>query len=205
MATYLQLQTRLAREMKRSDLTAEIKDAIQYAIRYHSQKQFWFNEKKSNFNTVAGQSEYSSANGFPSDFVKIHRITAFVSNRNYPVEPVSYMSIVDVDGGIWNGYPNSYGIFGKSLRLYPTPNQVFPITVYFTQSLPILSADADTNAWTEDAEDLIFARAMIYLLEVVTMETNRVDRLRLFEDEVLNVLNKRSGQYVGSGSIQGEI
>src|SRR6185437_14409038 len=60
MASYLDLQTAIASDLTRSDLTSQIQSAVQDAIAQYETDRFWFNTTRSlTFNTVPGQSQYT--------------------------------------------------------------------------------------------------------------------------------------------------
>jgi len=50
------------------------------------------------------------------------------------------------------------------IRLYPTPNAIFTLTLPGVYDAAALSADSSSNAWTTEAVDLIAAAAKKLLL-----------------------------------------
>lgn len=68
MATYGDMQARIADELARTDLAAEIQNEIQTAISYYENERFWFNEGQWTFNTVNAQELYALPVQFVADF-----------------------------------------------------------------------------------------------------------------------------------------
>jgi len=79
MSTYAEMQSKIADDLNRSDLTSQIQREINRAIRKYSRKPFWFNGQKFNFSVVANQQIYDSSDGLPSD---IRIIDAVMINQS---------------------------------------------------------------------------------------------------------------------------
>lgn len=75
MSTYTQLQSKIADDLNRTDLTSQIQREILRAIRKYASEPFWFSGKRFNFQAAIGQQYYDSADGLPSDI----RIIDYVS------------------------------------------------------------------------------------------------------------------------------
>lgn len=165
MATYLDLQTRIADEVHRNDLTTYIQNAIKSAIAYYESNRFFRSEKKDTFSTIAGQRYYStttdSPGTLPDDIVEIDSIVTTVNNRIYKLDQVSYEHLEDIDAGVTplSGYPRLWAWYAEQIRLYPSPNSEYLMTLSYQYERPVLSADADENFWTNEGEELIRNRA----------------------------------------------
>ncbi|MGL4559846.1 MAG: hypothetical protein ACRCV5_20305, partial [Afipia sp.] len=46
------------------------------------------------------------------------------------------------------------------IRLYPIPDAVYTVTLSYLQKIAEPASDGDSNAWTEEAEELIRASAI---------------------------------------------
>ena len=61
----------------------------------------------------------------------------------------------------------------EAIRLWQPPNQVYTVTMFYVARLAELSADSDSNAWTNEGERLIRTRAKINLIrDVMGIRTN---------------------------------
>jgi len=159
MPTYGDMQARIADELANDGAitVAQIKNAIQTAIRDYQGEGFWFNEKIGTFPTVAGQEFYTSA-----DFADIPSIISIAAMRRLgngevigPIEGVSNKMIEDVQDGTVTGDPRLYSRFENKIRLYPIPVGVLTVRISYIATLASLSADGDSNAWTDDCEEMI--------------------------------------------------
>jgi hypothetical protein len=169
--TYGSMQSTIAFEIgSRTDLTAQIKFAIQTAIAKWERVRFYFNEVNdvNGFNTAAGQEFYSSADyALIGSMVHIDKVHALVSNNRYTLTPRTWQYIEDYAVSSSSLSPptgiSDYAYYAQQLRFYPIPDGVYPITLSGTKRFANLSADSDTNPWTQDAEALIRCEAKLDL------------------------------------------
>ena len=159
MATYLDMQTRIADELiNDGDIsTAQIKNAIQSTIADYAGEGFWFNEATATLNTVANQELYSSADlsAIP-DIIKIISLR-IVNSGTYTtyINGITNDQIEDIQDGTLFGQPELYSRFANKIRLFPIPDAVYALKLSYISTLATLSADADTNAWMNEAEEVI--------------------------------------------------
>lgn len=142
-----------------------IHKAVLAAVRYCERKTFYFNETRDiTFPTINGQEWYGVADN--ANIPTLVRIQyAFREDANNVRLPLDYDTPQSIellaDNSAIRGEPSSYTYFGQRVRLYPIPDtQVFTIRLQVgPYRLTPLAVDADTNAWTTEAYDLIKARA----------------------------------------------
>ena len=169
MSTYGTMQDRIATELKRSNLTARIQEAIQSAIKHYETNRFWFNEKTTTLVTTPSNEDMSLS----SDFVELDSIKFVTSTYGHTLYPRTFQYIEEVNTsvGSYEGIPEDYAIYGDAIKLYPVPDATYTISVSYLYRLSSLSATADTNAWMTTGEELIRKRAKADI------------RLNLLEDE----------------------
>lgn len=195
--SYGLMQSRIADELVRSDLTAQIQNAIQTAIQQYERTPLYFNQirQEAAFNTAHGQEFYSSAaSPLIASMLTLHRVTVTVSGNRYTMNPRTpeYLEDTSVNPIVY-GQPVDYSWFGEQLRFYPIPDNTYPIALSGIYRLNTLSADTDTNAWTSDAELLIRSRAKFELATHVlrdadlaaTMKAAEIDALARLKGETL--------------------
>lgn len=157
MTDFVTMQTRIADELLDNGAlsTAQIKAAIQSAIKHYERKPFYFNQKKaSTFSTVASQEYYGTAAN--ADIPYIVEMKSFViGTYNSKVKSVDFSDIDMAQSGSVTGLPTAYGYYEQKIRLFPIPDAVYTATLAYIYRLTALSADGDTNAWMTDAEELI--------------------------------------------------
>lgn len=176
MTTYVIMQTRIADDLVRDDLSAQIQKSINDAITVWEGIRFDFNERKFLLNTVDGE-EYYDIMGANNDLVlfdgtalatgetilEIDSIKITVNNSWYPLTPRT-MQWFDRYAQLptqYTGQPDSYTIFNNQIRFFPVPDAVYPINIDGLARLgpAPLSADGDTNAWMIAGEMLIRQQA----------------------------------------------
>ena len=168
MSNFGTMRDRIADELDRADLTSQIEREIKSAIAFYERKRFWFNEKRTNFATVAAQEWYTSAddsdipNLLTLDIAKI----AIGATNKYELElaPYNELEHISDNGTADAGQPTALAYFQKQVRLYPIPDASYSVVLSGIFALDSLSASADTNAWMTDGEGLIRQRTrrMIY-------------------------------------------
>lgn len=157
MATYNDLQTQVASDLKRSDLTTDIQTAILDAVEDHGAERFWFNETRSySLSVSAGTSGYSvSSSGAVQEFVRIDRIDLAVgSSRNVKLERISPDEMEDLYASPSTSQPTSWTYYADQVRLHPTPGTSYTATISGHVRLTTLTSGA-SNAWTNAAKKLI--------------------------------------------------
>jgi hypothetical protein len=131
------LQTRIAFEIDRTDLTSAVAAAVTTAIKAHKFTRLPFNESSGTLTTAAGVGTYSTAtappNALPSDILELDsaRITTSASNR-YLLEAVSWQTIDAIDNsGTHTSRPIWYAWHAEALRLYPAADGVYTIDLRY--------------------------------------------------------------------------
>jgi hypothetical protein len=208
MATYGDMQTRIASEMHADDLSSEIRQAILSAVAFYAGRRFSGNEKRGTITTIAGTRFYdtdtASPGTLPSDIAEIDSVLLTVSGRDYRLEQVSNDDLEEVDAGstLTQGDPTKWAWYANALRLYPTPNAARVVTISYQTILNELSDDSDSNFWTNDAEALIRSRAKRLVAMNVTMDQSMAQAMGIAEQEELSALELRTNKLIGSGRIR---
>lgn len=207
MATYLDMQTRIADELDRgSELTAQIKKAIVTAVDSYASKKFYFTETSFTFNTVVGQEYYGTADNAAiatSPSLEILNIDINAGRFQLDKQSFDYIDSISYLVGAL-GQPTIWAYRAEQIRLYPIPSQVWTITAFNIPRLTALSADGDSNAWTNDAEELIRTRAKINLIINVIRGTDMVEEvalLRLQEKQALADLFSEGASRSATGAM----
>ena len=198
MSTYSDMQTRIADELARADLTTEIQQAIQTAIAYYQPLRLYGTEQRVQgaFNTVQSQEFYGQADWSEMPNVRrVDRITVTVATNRYTMNPRTpqYMEDVSVNP-LWEGQPIDFSFYNQQLRFYPIPDAVYPVTVMGTMVVAAPVNGSDSNFWTNDAELLIRSRAKRELLAHVIRDTDMLQVLMAAEADALANLKRTSAR-----------
>lgn len=206
MGTYLDLQTAIATDLTRTDLTSQIKSAIVDAIRHYETSRFYFNVTRSlTFSTVIGQAAYGAA-----DLAQIPNIigldTLFLFDASRPLELEKY----EADEFEWlqsnstgNGRPCAYTYIDSQILLWPAPVAVYTMRPHMHYKLTELAADTDTNAWTNDAEQLIRCHAKLLLYANVIEDTDGMQRMSAQIQSYKDHLDYKTSARMATGRIRG--
>lgn len=190
MTTYLIMQNRLSNEVyDQADVTAigggltqdQIKAAILRSVKHYERDPFWFNEKIITFSTVADQEYYGTSDhvDIPT-LIFIQAMTVQVNNVKLPIYAMPFESIDAAQTGHSKSFPEYFAYHAKQLRMIPIPTMVRTITMAYVYRLAELSADGDDNAWTNDAGELIYARAAADIrINVLKQKPARDERMVL--------------------------
>jgi hypothetical protein len=171
VSDFITMVNRIAAELRRSNMTAEIKSAINDAINREASLRFFFNEVRGesdgySFPTVVGQEYYPDLG-----FVEVDAMYYYIGQSRYDITPWNDLEANRVarGGPILTSQPEMFSRAAQKFRIYPIPNQIITIYVdgYGRLTPTPLVADNDTNAWMTDAELLTRARAKAILLKDV--------------------------------------
>lgn len=207
MASYLDMQVRIADELDRGDLTAQIKKAIVSAVKFHERKTFYFTETSFTFATVASQEYYTTADA-PAIAASpnIERLNGNYYSSRTPLVKRDWQYIDDISVMSTSlGQPMDWAYRQLRIRLYPIPDGVYTITAFNVPRLTELSSDSDSNAWTNDAEAMIRARAKWDLVKNVIRGPEMAEEmigLRDEEEQELVALLAETRRRKATGMIQ---
>jgi hypothetical protein len=172
--TYQQLQQTIAMELgdktqllpSATGIWSPIKNSIQSAIAKWEREPFYFNEvyTASFFSTVNAQEFYTSSDAATiATTVAIKRLHVTISSGRYSLIQRDWDFLEDIGVSATVGKPTDFAYFAQQIRLYPIPDGAYVVSLSGTKRLTALSADADTNGWTQDGFDLIKAEAKLSL------------------------------------------
>lgn len=199
MATYREMQDRINLDyLNRTDLGNETKRAIVRAIKHYEKHRFWFNLTS----TALAVGTASSTVAIPADFLALDYATVRDTSVDSIVVIRSFDRIAYKNSNTsLSGVPAEIAYYRDALHFTPKPSSSTNITVYYTHSFPVLSADADTNAWTSAGEDLIVHHAAADLLANVLRVTDReqITAHKTWEQEAYNTLKAGNDIRMGFG------
>lgn len=156
-ATYGDMQTRIADELNRSDLTSQIKREIQSAIARYERQRFWFNEGADTASTTASTQRLA----VPDDGIEYDALEITYSTVPQELPRLAWPQFVRA--GYLNtaveGLPSAWSYFRDEIFFWPVPDSAYDLTLYYVKQLSALSADGDSNDWMTEGEELIRARA----------------------------------------------
>lgn len=207
MATLGNVVARIREDLNRgSDYDARIKRAVAEAIRFYRSKRLGFNVKRA-YAVLTSGNEYVS---LPTDWIEADFLQLNDNDRRTPMEEVTYDWIEDrCEDTTERGEPYKYAIQHRTLRLYPIPDRTYTLMLSFQYELKDVSesaSDEATNAWLDEAEELIRKHAMseLYVLYIDGPDSmNKGQYLRMeCSDQILPVLEAQAAREQSSGKIK---
>jgi hypothetical protein len=203
MATYAALKARIADDLARSDLTTQIAEACEDAVRLWQTHRFHWNEIAFTFSTVIGQGQYSSSDSsYIPDLYAIDAVYWEDGSDSDPLVRITEREAVALQTVSLQGDPSWYSYFERKLRLYPKPSTVNTIRVLGHIKLA-LPADGAENAWTTEAFDLIRSQAKLFLAMNVTKDDVEAKRMAEMVNLHHRSLKGTTNRMVGLGQVQG--
>jgi hypothetical protein len=165
--TYGDLQSRIADDLNRTDLTNQIKENILLAIAHYRSERFWFNETSTTLTATVSQS-YVTA---PTDILRIDNLYIKISGKNIALLQQDLNSVVEYRPTT-NGRPRAFCYYQNRFELDMLSDAAYAMPLYYVKELSVLSSSSDTNGWTTAAEDLIVfhAEKMLYANVIKDME-----------------------------------
>ena len=203
MPSFSQLKTDIADILGESYLDSQIGDLINRSIRYYQKKRFWFNEESTSITLTASDPVVPS---IPSNFqyeIPDGGLVINYSSNRYKLKKVGN-SEYDANNTQGTGLPYIYRNRDSSLELYYYPDQAYTLELYYVKSYSALSADGDTNDFTDNAEDLIVNRTLAYVYENFRKDTEMATYYRALADDEFKELQRVSNTRVSTGEISTE-
>lgn len=183
------MQLRIANEIDDDGIADEITLAINTAIRHHERERFYFNQKIFTFATVAAQEYYTLTDAADiATFLQVDSQYLTSGSTRYPINVTDFATMDAAQDGLTTGRPTNWAFFAQKFRLYPIPDAAYTVTVAGHYRLTTATLPADTNAWLDDAEELIRQRAKRILAIDITKELTDAQAAEALETMALDAL-----------------
>lgn len=191
MATLAEIKTRIIAETNRDDLADDLASQlilhIQRACEFFADEHFWFNAIVTTANTTPG-----------SDLVAVPATVRRVERLTIPAQFAEVVEVqlgqIEVLDGAQTALPWRYAYYNNQLKLWPIPDQAYTLQITGLAQIDAPAADGDSNAWTEEAQDLIVARASMTLYRDQFRDTDGVQLAASASKEALARLKRETGR-----------
>lgn len=205
MVSYLDMINRIADESLRPDMANQIKLCIQEAIAHHEVERYWFNQfRDRTFNTAVDKEFYDGTDQADiPNVLEFDAVTLTVGSTRRLLRKAPYVGLEALSGDSnARGEPTHYAYWGRALRLYPVPDGVYSIRLSGLFKLPVLNGDADQNAWTNEAEDMIRHRAKSIFYSQYLRDDANAARAVALEESARERLAATTAKRLASGEIR---
>lgn len=198
MTDFVNFVARIARELRRSNVDEQIKDAVNDAILEASSTRFYFNEMVGvTFDTVIGQEYYPDL--ALTDVDIMYYFQGVTKRRVYEIS--NTLANARAIGTTLSGQLLDFSRVGTTLRLYPIPSAVFTLTMdgYGRLTPSPLVNDVDTNDWLTEGERYIRALAKRNVLRDVLRDYGEATALDAMAADYRTDLLDATTQRIGTG------
>lgn len=214
MTTLGTMRTRIASELRRSNISSQIDSAIATAIDAYKGERLWFAEKYHiDIDLVSGQEFYTS-----NDSVWLGRVSRLdyahliLNGQTYNLTRQSdaWLDIASLAGSN-GGQPYTFGWYANTLRVFPVPNTTgMQIRLGGQFEMPAPATDYEaSNPWMIEAETLIRSRAKYELYQHVLLD---LAKAAIFDPDrrnpspsptlaALNVLRRKTAAKTATGRV----
>ncbi len=200
MATLGDLKARIADELLKRNLTSQIASAISRAIEFYAGQRWWFN---------TGRMTAAAASTDSDGYIALPTGTRLIDEIRVGNNILERRSLEHIDEWLAlspaTGDPFDYAVSDTRIRLYPVPTGPVAITVVGTFDLTALAADSDSNAWTNEAQDLICARAKYTLLRDVLRDPEGASLAQSAIKDAETDLRMKTMRRTGTGRVRGYV
>lgn len=161
---YVELRRQIVDSLARNDLDNVVQAACRERIEFY-QGRFLFPSPilYSAISTAVGVNEYT----LPREIMKIHKIQYLYASSWIELMPMTYSEILQVDTNqpSIRTVPGFWAPFGAKIRIFSTPDGVYPLRILCDSKIPAPNLDADENFWTVEAAGLIKHSAIAQIRE----------------------------------------
>lgn len=216
MTTFLDVRNRVADQLARSDLSAQIDREIQLAITRYNRRVTWLHEVRAvTLTSVAAQAWYStvdvSTGAGPQDVAG--RTAVDVSD----IQSVRYMRTADYDDlkqvrySYFERFFDTTGSGGRTayftlyagqIGIWPVPAGVETFTMSVVCKPVVPSSAADTSVWFDQAQELIENAAASAICRKFLSDGERAQAFKVFEDAAWDELLAESNKKAATGRIR---
>jgi hypothetical protein len=200
--TFIDMVNRITTELRRTNATADVKNAINDAISEAANARLYFNEMTSvSFLTVNGQEWYPDLG-----LVQLDAVWWLNGPSRYGIDVVNNDYLDDAaEGSVVGGQLQSLSHYAGQFRLYPIPTSI--ITVYLSgygklTPYPLVN-DADANAWLTEGELYIRALAKRNFYRDIVRDYGEARVYDVIAEDYKGVLEERTAIKSSTGTIRG--
>lgn len=175
MTTLATMKARIAREVRRSNISTEIGEAITTAIDAYKSERLWFAEQYHiDIDLNSGQEFYTSSdNVWLGRVSRIDYVHLILNGQNYHLRRWTdeWLDIAS-SAGSNGGQSYCWGWYANTLRVYPVPSTTgMQVRLAGQFEMPAPASDDEVgNPWMVEAETLIRSRAKYELYQHLLLD-----------------------------------
>jgi len=165
MTTKAALAAKIADDLARSDLTAQITDAIDYSIKRYERERFWFNDQDNISVTLSSSVAQLALSALPAKMFQIDRVRlVLASNTLLDLYPRDRNWIAARQDITLTSMPVEYCVYDEALQFDSSADQNYTLVLDGVVSIADTAASnsystSSSAVWFNEARDLIRADA----------------------------------------------
>lgn len=190
------LKSRIEDELDRSDLSLQVDQAIETAIKYYQLDRFFFAESRVTFFTRVDAAYYSFPEAAAIDMIEI---TDHQGSRT-SLRQIQWSELREALGPAQphRYVPHVWASYGACFGVYPIPDAIYQMTIHFSRAMPV----DDENPYIVDAEDLIRYRAKREIYTHVTKDADMAGMMAQAESDLLEKIHAHSARRKATNNIR---
>lgn len=216
MTTLLDVRTRVADQLARSDLNTQIDREIQLAMARYNRRVSWLHEvREVSLTSVAAQAWYSSVD--VSTGTGPQDTTGRTAVDVTDIQKISYMRDPDYDDlrqvhysdfeGFFDttgaaGRPTYFTLYAGQIGIWPVPDGVTIYTLSAVVKPVIPSLATDESIWFDQAQELIENAAAAAICRKFIQDGERAQAFQVYETEAWNDLVREGNQKMATGKLR---
>lgn len=168
MATLAQLRTRILSKLDDGDVqhptAAQVDKQINLTIDFYESDSFWFSEVRTSLIATIGNNVLS---GIPADFKELIMPDALAvvdSDCIYPMRHLSPLQYDSIYVSNSSGLPRYYTYRNGQIEIFYAPDKAYEIKLFYRKFYADLTADDESNDFTNKCERLIEYKTLADLL-----------------------------------------
>ena len=218
MTTFLDVRTRVADQLARSDLNTQIDREIQLAMARYNRRVSWLHEvREVSLTSVAARAWYSSVDLSTGtgpqdttgrtavDVADIQKID-YMRDPNYDdlrqVHYSDFEGFFDTTGAA--GRPTYFTLYAGQIGIWPVPDGVTIYTLSAVVKPIIPSLAADESIWFDQAQELIENAAAAAICRKFIQDGERAQAFQVYETEAWNDLVREGNQKMATGKLRAQ-
>lgn len=193
--TLSDLKAQIADDLERSDLTAQIAEAIGDAVRTHENERFWFNETVNSTVTLSASAFSISLTALPLTFLHIDRIRLLQDSTSLiDLDQRTYGRVMFFQDARTFAEPSEWALYAETIQFDTAPNVNETLVLDGIIRTSTASAAADTATWFSDplARQLIRNKAKLSLYANLLKDSEQAGICKGMADEALRQMRVKS-------------
>lgn len=201
MSDLATMKADIADDLERTDLTSQIAALIPRSIEFFADNELWFLQKTNSISLNAGVSSSDVPTGLRNESRNGVRITEgayqyTLTKRSY--EEVQRLTTASVARGI----PNSYAYQDGKFFWWPINDIDRTVYVDGIYDEVVLVDGTDSNAWTDQARELIKADVKYRIARDILRDPQRMQTEAIARTEHLRELRSKTNKKVYTGRLK---